>query len=44
MMRLRHRGGRISVDHFAGTTAFLDAIRVLNPKVEITGLWPMPAP
>jgi len=43
-MRIRHRGGRISVDHFGGTTAFLDAVRRVNPAVGITGLWPMPAP
>jgi hypothetical protein len=44
MMRLRHRGGRISVVQLEGATAFLAAVRAVNPRVAITGLWPPTAP
>jgi hypothetical protein len=42
-LQLRHRDGRISIEHFAGTAAFLAAVCAVNPDVEITGPWPQAA-
>jgi hypothetical protein len=43
-LRIHHAGGRVSCAQFRDVTDFVDRVRAANPRVAITGVWPMGIP
>lgn len=43
-LRIHHAGGCVTCAQFRDVTDFVDRIRAANPRVAITGVWPMALP
>ena len=43
-LRMHYAGGRVTCAQFRDVTGFVDRVRAANPRVAITGVWPMGIP